>query len=91
MPLSNSTTQVVSGKQKKKKTDFVLITALVLILAIGFVMVYSTSSYKAVEMYGDSFYFLKRQLIFSLVGMVIMFIIAKKIMRCCMSTQELYS
>ena len=78
MPLSNSTTQIVSGKQKKKKPDFVLITALVLILAIGFVMVYSTSSYKAVEMYGDSFYFLKRQLIFSLVGMTIMFIIAKK-------------
>ena len=77
MPLSNSTTQVVSGKQKKKKPDLVLITALVLILAIGFVMVYSTSSYRADELYGDSTYFAKRQLVFELVALVGMFLVSK--------------
>ena len=50
----------------------VLIVTLSLV-AFGVVMIYSSSSIVAIERYGDEYYFLKKQLFFAVVGVLMMF------------------
>lgn len=52
--------------------DFWMITATLGILAIGLVMVYSASAVAAYHDYGDPYYYVKRQLIFAVFGIVAM-------------------
>lgn len=49
--------------------DFWILFPTLLILAIGLVMVYSASAVLALHDYGDSFYYLKRQLAFAAIGL----------------------
>lgn len=56
--------------------DFVIITAILLLLAIGVIMVYSASAAFAYHKYGDPFYFAKRQLLFAALGVFFMFLIS---------------
>ncbi len=53
--------------------DVYLLIATLGLLAIGVVMVYSASAVMAFREYGDSFYYLKRQLIFAGLGLVAMY------------------
>ncbi|KIL41749.1 stage V sporulation protein E [Gordoniibacillus kamchatkensis] len=53
--------------------DLYLITATLLILTIGVIMVYSASAVLAFREHGDSFYYLKRQGLFAVLGVVAMF------------------
>jgi cell division protein FtsW len=53
--------------------DFWMIAATLGILAIGVVMVYSASAVAAFHDYGDPYYYVKRQLIFAVLGVVAMF------------------
>ncbi|WP_110932174.1 stage V sporulation protein E [Paenibacillus bouchesdurhonensis] len=53
--------------------DFWLMSSILGLLAIGIVMVYSAGSVLAFHDYGDSFYFVKRQLLFAVLGLVAMF------------------
>lgn len=46
---------------------FIYITTLILV-GIGFIMIYSTSAIHAWELHGDQYYFLKRQLLWGLIG-----------------------
>jgi len=48
--------------------DIWIITSISLILAIGLVMVYSASAVLAFHEFGDSFYYVKRQLLFAALG-----------------------
>jgi cell division protein FtsW len=57
--------------------DYQLIFYMVILLAFGMVMLYSASSYTASLSYGDAAYWVKRQLIFSLGGLFIMFLVSK--------------
>lgn len=57
--------------------DFPLVGIILFIVCIGLVMVYSTSAYRGQELYNDSGYFVKRQLVFALVATVIMFVLSK--------------
>lgn len=57
--------------------DYVLLFVVLLLVGFGLVMVYSTSSYKAYLDFGDSGYYFKRQLLFSLVGFVAMVVVSK--------------
>lgn len=57
--------------------DYVLLFVVLLLVGFGLVMVYSTSSYKAYLDFGDSGYYFKRQLLFSLVGLVAMVVVSK--------------
>jgi cell division protein FtsW len=50
--------------------DFWILFSAMAILAIGVVMVYSASAVLALHDYGDSFYYLKRQLAFAALGVV---------------------
>ena len=57
--------------------DYALAAIVICIVIFGMVMVYSTSSYKAELLYGDSAYFLKRQMVFALVALIFMYIISR--------------
>jgi len=57
---------------RPKSPDFILFFAVVVLLGLGVVMVYSSSAVSAQANYSDSFYFLKRQLIWSVLGILAM-------------------
>jgi cell division protein FtsW len=54
----------------KKGYDYILIYICLALLVIGWIMVYSSSAVVAEMQYHDSFKFLKRQLLFSLIGLI---------------------
>lgn len=61
---------------KKSNPDLVLIIVTLSLLAIGLIMVYSASAIWATYKFeGDSFYFVKRQMLFAFVGVIAMFFI----------------
>jgi len=66
--------KVIRSKRKKKmgEIDYGVFYTVALLLVIGVVMVYSASSYSAMFMYKDSMFFLKKQLISAVVGVVAM-------------------
>ncbi|CAM2827841.1 stage V sporulation protein E [Paenibacillus sediminis] len=53
--------------------DIWLLVSIVSLLAIGIVMVYSSGAVLAFRQYGDSYYFVKRQLFFAGLGLVAMY------------------
>ncbi|UCH93646.1 MAG: FtsW/RodA/SpoVE family cell cycle protein, partial [Candidatus Aminicenantes bacterium] len=55
---------------KDFKIDRVLIVTIALLVLFGLIMVYSSTMILAKEKYDDSFYFLKRQIIWLMVGLV---------------------
>jgi cell division protein FtsW len=66
--------KVIRPKRKRKmgEIDYGIFYAVALLLTIGVVMVYSASSYYAMFMYKDSMYFLKKQLMWAVIGVVAM-------------------
>jgi cell division protein FtsW len=52
--------------------DKMIFTAALVLVALGILMIYSSSAIRAQERFGDSYFFLKRQLIWAFLGMVIM-------------------
>ncbi|WP_442603771.1 stage V sporulation protein E [Paenibacillus sp. KN14-4R] len=61
------------GKARSAPDFWIIITTL-LILVIGVIMVYSASAVLAFHQYGDWYFYLKRQLLFAVLGVVAMFI-----------------
>lgn len=57
----------------KEKPDYILLFVIIVLLAVGMAMVYSSSYIWADYKYSDSFFFLKRQLLFSGAGVLAMF------------------
>ncbi|MGG6309928.1 stage V sporulation protein E [Paenibacillus macerans] len=60
--------------KSRTSPDFWLVASILGLLAIGIVMVYSAGSVLAFHDYGDSFYFVKRQLLFAVLGLIAMFL-----------------
>lgn len=60
--------------EKRKVPDFLLFISVLTLLGFGIVMVYSASSIRASAAYGDSLFFLRRQLFSVTLGLVAMFI-----------------
>ncbi|NOV03415.1 stage V sporulation protein E [Paenibacillus planticolens] len=60
------------GKSRSAPDIWIIIPTL-LLLTIGIIMVYSASSVLAFREFGDSLYYLKRQLIFAVLGIIAMF------------------
>ncbi|GAH12089.1 unnamed protein product, partial [marine sediment metagenome] len=50
---------------EKKSPDLWLFITVIILMAIGICMVFSSSYIMAYKWYGDSYYFLKRQLIYA--------------------------
>lgn len=59
--------------KKGKFFDFSLLIIVLFLIAFGLVMVYSTSSYSGSTKFGDSAYYLKKQLVATVIGLVCMF------------------
>lgn len=57
-----------------RKTRINLLTISVVLICIGIIMIYSSSSIYAWERYNDSFYFLKRHLVFLVLGVLLTFL-----------------
>ena len=57
--------------------DFMLVTTVLLLLAIGLVMVLSASSPKSLQTYSNSYHLFFRQLIFAVIGLVGMYFFSK--------------
>lgn len=70
-----------TAKRKKKEQteyffDYSLLFIVLFLLGFGLVMIYSASSYTAFESYGDTAFFLKKQLIAIILGLILMIIVA---------------
>jgi cell division protein FtsW len=61
---------------KDFKIDKVLIITTALLVLFGLIMVYSSTMILAKERYGDSFYFLKKQIIWLVVGLILTAVIS---------------
>ncbi len=62
---------------EKQKVDMFLLLTIVILLMIGIVMVYSSSHIWADYKYNDTFFFVKRQILFASVGIVAMVLIMR--------------
>lgn len=62
---------------KKKTADLAIFLAVIGLLSIGIVMVFSASAVKAYAQYNDSYYFLKKQLCWGILGLLAMFVTMK--------------
>lgn len=73
----------VRKKKKEKKMihyfDYSLLAVVIFLLCFGLVMLYSTSFYSAQLKFDDGMRFFKQQLKASVLGMVVMWILAKKV------------
>lgn len=62
---------------KKKALDYGLLIVVLVLLAIGLVMILSASAPYALRTEGDSYFYVKRQLIFAVIGIICMLVISK--------------
>ena len=66
----------MSQKGKKRRYDYSLLTAVFLLVGIGLVILYSTSAYNGEVKFHDSFYYLKKQAFATILGIILMFVMA---------------
>ncbi len=70
----------VSKKQRvkiRRAYDYSLLFLTIFLVCFGLVMIYSTSSYNATKYYNDPTLFLRKQLIFAVLGLIVMVIVSK--------------
>ena len=64
------------GGQQETFFDYTLLFIVLFVLGFGLVMLYSTSSYEASMEMGDSAYYLKKQVASTVLGLIVMMVIA---------------
>ena len=62
------------NKDRKSKPDAALFLTILTIAGIGIAMCYSASAVNALALYGDSYFFLKRQSVWFLIGLVLLMV-----------------
>ncbi|PKM80645.1 MAG: stage V sporulation protein E [Firmicutes bacterium HGW-Firmicutes-14] len=62
---------------RKKSPDILLFTAIIMLLGLGVIMVYSASQVTAFERLDDTFYYLKKQMVWALLGLTAMVSVMK--------------
>ncbi len=60
--------------KKLEEYDLIILTMVVVLTCFGVVMVYSASSIMAEKKFHDSFFFLKRQTVFAMLGFIVMYV-----------------
>jgi len=65
------------GKQPGKQIDYVLCIVVLLLLSLGIIMVLSSSAPQSLSEWGNSYEYVKKQLFFGIVGIVLMCILSK--------------
>lgn len=73
----NTKRKSVKSAGKSTGQDLSLYLIIFVLLAFGLVMLYSASSYEAAIDFGDSWHYLKRQLVSNIIGLVVMFGVSK--------------
>jgi cell division protein FtsW len=66
-----------AGEMTRRPPDYGIIISVATLLALGLVMVFSSSTVRSYVQYGDSYYYLKRQLAWVIVGLVTMYALMK--------------
>ena len=64
-------------KNKEGKTDLILLILVLLLVATGMVMLFSTSEYNGRVRFGDSAYYFKKQLFATSLGLLVMYGVAR--------------
>lgn len=64
------------GSEKRKKFDYTLLAALFLLLTAGLMILYSTSAYNGEVKFHDPFYYLKKQVFATSIGIAAMYVTA---------------
>ena len=64
-------------KVYKGHFDYLMFFACIVLVGIGITMSYSASAILAMERFGDAYFFLKRTVIYSIIGFVLLFVMAK--------------
>ncbi|MCT4545363.1 MAG: putative lipid II flippase FtsW [Vallitalea sp.] len=64
-------------KRKQNQTDFTLVAIIVILIVFGIVMIYSSSYYYSIGFYHDGSYFLKKQLLWGILGIIVMLIVSR--------------
>ena len=59
------------------KLDYILVITILLLLSLGVVMVLSASAPSALSETGSSYTYFKKQFIFAIIGIIIMFFVSK--------------
>ena len=59
---------------KKKQPDFILFFIVAALVVFGVIMVFSSSYYNALDKYGDAFYFLKKDIVWAILGFIAMYL-----------------
>ena len=60
----------------EKGSQMAVIIATLSLVTFGVVMIYSSSSIVAMDRYGDEYYFLKKQIAFAVIGVLLMFVLS---------------
>ena len=63
-------------QSNNRRLDYTLLTALFMLVVMGLVILYSTSAYNGDVKFHDSFYYLKKQVFATLLGIAGMFVVA---------------
>ena len=61
----------------KRNIDYVILLPILILSIFGLLMVYSASNVVAMHDFNDSFYYFKRQLLFMIIGIILMFVIIR--------------
>ena len=77
LPRKKGRKSQASSLTKRNKGDVSILIVAALVAAFGVVAVYSASSYNAQVQYGDAFYFVKKQLLGLVLGIVAMLFVAR--------------
>lgn len=64
-------------RREKGRYDYTLLTALGLLIIMGLVLLYSTSTYNGEVKFHDAFYYLKKQVFATSLGIAAMFFVAE--------------
>ncbi|MEA3470941.1 MAG: putative lipid II flippase FtsW [Thermodesulfobacteriota bacterium] len=62
---------------KRARPDVIILIATLFLVSLGTVMVYSSSSIVSLERFGDEYFFLKKQILFVIIGIVAMIVMTK--------------
>jgi cell division protein FtsW len=62
------------SKDKNNEIDIILFITIIILAGLGIAMIYSASAVYALNEFGDSFYFLKRQIAWAIIGFAALFV-----------------
>lgn len=67
----------MADERKKGHKDYVLIVIVFLLVSVGLIILYSVSAYNGRVKFHDSFYYLKKQIFATILGIISMFVVSE--------------